>query len=332
MAHGAEPTAIPASDPLLAHQDLPFDRLFFPFGFPVRIQTNSEAVVAAAERNWAGLKLRFDEAEVLLRVIVSGQGGSTAPPPPTYRAQRRLLMLSAGAANFGCCDLAQGFGAAWITMAVASDIEYLRYCFLEGMATSMLEALHLVSVHAACVELQGRGVLLCGDSGAGKTSLAFACARRGWTYVTDDCASLVRGRPGRAVIGACHSIRFRDNAGKLFPEIAGRATTLHARHKPTIEIRTSDFSGLRTAPECEAHFIVFLDRHARYGKAAELAPKPSEEVRGRLYPGVWPAELDHTREQVQALDRLLEVPVFELRYRDLDPAVSRLEALVREGA
>ena len=43
-------------------------------------------------------------------------------------------------------------------------------------------------------------MLLCGESGAGKTSLAYACAKRDWCYVSDNESWLLRddGRAGRA--------------------------------------------------------------------------------------------------------------------------------------
>ena len=55
--------------------------------------------------------------------------------------------------------------------------------------------------------------------------LAYACARAGWTYVSDDGAFLVRGRDDRYAIGDPHSIRFRPDAPELFPELADRLAT-----------------------------------------------------------------------------------------------------------
>jgi hypothetical protein len=44
----------------------------------------------------------------------------------------------------------------------------------------------LFLMHAALVEKDGRGLLLPGRSGSGKTSLALSLSQAGWRYVTDD--------------------------------------------------------------------------------------------------------------------------------------------------
>lgn len=332
MDSGSELAAVASDiDPLLAAVEMPFWGVYYPFGFPARIETNSRSVLMAAEANWARGKLRFEEPPVLLRVVVSDGPARECPDKPVYRAQRNLLHLVADRENFGCCDLDRGFGAAWLNSTVAAETDYLRYCFLEGMAASMIESLYLVSLHAACVARDGSGVLLSGDSGAGKSSLAYACARRGWTYVSDDCSSMVRRMNTRSVIGAPDIVRFRENASTLFPEIGGRKPRIHANGDPSIEIRTSEFPGIETAFESAVDHIVFLNRGPQHGAGAQLVARPREEARRQLNPVVWPAELASSAEREAAVERMLSAGIYELRYRDLDPAVERLEELARRG-
>ena len=129
------------------------------------------------------------------------------------RAQSNLLAGVAGRENFQCCDLEKGFAFAWVTEAVVENTDFFRYHFLEAMTWCLLDTRHLVSIHAACVALNGRGMLLAGNSGVGKSSLAYACARRGWTYTSDDATSLVRRDRGRTALGNPRVFRFRGTAG-----------------------------------------------------------------------------------------------------------------------
>jgi len=69
--------------------------------------------------------------------------------------------------------------------------------------------------HGACVARNGRGVLLSGPSGAGKTSLAYFCARNGWTYISDNESWLVRSQPG-LLLGNPHRIRFGTARASCF--------------------------------------------------------------------------------------------------------------------
>lgn len=57
-----------------------------------------------------------------------------------------------------------------------------------GTATSVLRS--LLFIHAAAVEIQGRGYVLVGDPGAGKTSTAAALVRSGAGYLSDEVALL----------------------------------------------------------------------------------------------------------------------------------------------
>jgi serine kinase of HPr protein (carbohydrate metabolism regulator) len=69
------------------------------------------------------------------------------------------------------------------------------------------------TVHASCVAIDGRAVLISGPSGAGKSDLALRLLDRGFTLVSDD-QTIVRREGERLVASAPPSI-----AGKL--EIRG---------------------------------------------------------------------------------------------------------------
>ncbi len=317
-----------AADPLLAATPLPHHAVYHPHGFPARIETNHPAVLEAANTSFNGLPPRFDTPPVVLRIVVSPSQNETLPPAPTFRAQRHLFHLVAGAANYACCDLDSGFGAAWLAASTALAPEYLRYYFLEAMALTLVEARHLLSLHAACVARHGRGLLLCGDSGAGKSSLAFACALDGFTYIADDCASLVRAHPTRSVIGSPHLIRFRDTAAALFPELAAHTPCLRANGDLSIELHTADFPHLHTAHESPIDAIILLDRSPHHPSPAALHPISLDEARPHLCPIAWPPELSITREREQTFSRLRGAAVYRLLYRGLASAVSRLNQLV----
>jgi hypothetical protein len=318
----------PAADPLLAAIPLPHHAVFHPHGFPARIETNHPAVLDAAHTSWSGLPRRFSTPPVVLRVVVSPSSNHALPPAPAFRAQRHLFHLIADAANYACCDLDAGFGAAWLAEPAILDPEYLRYYFLEAMALTLVEARHLLSLHAACVARHGRGLLLCGGSGAGKSSLAFACALDGFTYIADDCASLVRAHSTRSVIGSPHFIRFRNSAAELFPELAAHTPRHRANGDLSIELPTADLPRLETAHESPIDFIVVLDRSPHHPAPAALVPIPLDEARPHLCPIPWPPELPITRERDQTFSRLRGAQVYRLLYRDLAPAVSRLNQLV----
>lgn len=316
-------------DPLLAHVPLPYHHVLYPLGFPLLIKSNDSAVIRAAEISWGAFAPRSHEMPIELRFIVSEIPSRRRPPIPTFRAQSNLLTLIADAHNYGCCDLTAGFGFACVTKATTTNRDYLRYHFLEAMANLLLDTQYIVAIHAACVGIHGRGVLLVGNSGAGKSSLAYASARRGWTYISDDSTSLVLHKSGRSVVGNPQSLRLRPSASALFPEIKGPGNLRNG--KPTIEIKTETRHNVKTAHECSVDYIVFLDRQESEPEPVSLKPLSRGEAQRGLSATRWPQELPINEDRFAAIERLLEAKAYQLTYKSFEPALDLLEATVRGG-
>ena len=224
-------------------------------------------------------------------------------------------------------DLHGGFSFGWVTKNTAARTEYLRQCFLDLMIYPILETQHMATVHAACVNLNGKGVLLAGDSGAGKSSLAYACARAGFTYVSDDASAFFRDAPRPLVIGHPQKFRFREPVSELFPEFRGLKATNRAYGKPTVEVRTHGLDGLRTADQSTIDYLVFLNRPGFDG-VPRLVPLSPEDAWKQLRKSLWEIQAPEFEERHDALRRLLAIPAWEMRYSELDGAIALLRQLV----
>lgn len=312
-------------DPLLFLAELDCAETVHPLGYPVRIETNSRGVLEAAWESWGVFPAARATPPVVLRVIVSGSGPAASWQPPVFRAQKHVLVIVDGPANFALCDFSTATAFCWVTAATVAARAGFRYHFLETMAYAILTDLYLAPVHASCVALHKCGLLLCGPSGAGKSTLALACARRGWTFVSDDACFLVRDSGDRTVLGRPHQMRFRPSAADLFPELAGRLAGTHPNGKLSVEISTGSVPGLETAFEARVDRIAFLEFHA--GARPELLAVPEAEVAARLAEGLAPFGRTYG-ERIACLRRLAEVPAYRFRYGDLDEAVACLEELL----
>src|SRR5580698_8287224 len=96
---------LPASLPPLL-----LEETFYPLGFPVRIATNSEAILECARREWSAWIPAFHEQAVNLRFEVTEARGAL-PPPAQFRGHRHLFALTADTSNFAICDTRAGLGA-----------------------------------------------------------------------------------------------------------------------------------------------------------------------------------------------------------------------------
>ena len=170
---------------------------------------------------------------------------------------------------------------------------------------------------------------LMGPNGSGKSTLSYACARAGWTYVSDDASLLVHADARkRRITGNCHQVRFRPSAAQLFPEIEGLEITPRANGKPSIELPTAGLANFSRAPHATANFLVFLNRRA--DGPPELRPYRTDVARQYMRQVLYGCP-ESLATQYEAIEHLLSAEICELRYSDLNWAVDRLRTLVEEG-
>jgi len=316
-------------DPLLRATKFPHAQVYFPYGVPLRVRSNSPAILDAAEQSFGRFQQILDLPPMEMHIGVAGDLEGSLPPPPVFRSRQHLLTLTGDAEHFGVCDFASSFAYCWLTPRMLNHPSVLRYFYLEAMAYSMVSEHHLTPVHGACVSWQGRGVLLCGPSCAGKSTLAYACARQGFTYTSDDGSFLLRALPGRTVTGNPYSIRFRPSATTLFPELDQSLAALRANGKITIDVATAILHLAATSPSANVESLVYLNRHP--SSPTRLEPFSKELARQSMEESIHYGRDSAMREQRESLERLLELPVFELTYSGLPSAVERLRILLETG-
>ncbi|HWB86669.1 MAG TPA: hypothetical protein VG675_21170 [Bryobacteraceae bacterium] len=312
------------SDPLQYQFALPVQAEFYPLGFPMRLRTNSREVCAAAEESFHSFRRLFRTPPLEIRVAVE-DGGRADVPDPAWRAQEHLVALVSDAHNFAICDHSRAFSFCRLSAASAGRRAWVRWHFLEAIAYQLLTQLYLTPVHAGCVARQGRGVLLCGGAGAGKSSLSYACARAGWTYVSDNDSYLVRRDSKPSVIGKPHVVRFRQSASELFPELTGRFAVLQPNGRYSILLPTASIPSLRTALRVDVGALVFLNRVAGEARLTLLDPA---EAHRRLCAEVPAGAGEVMAAQIRSLRRLSARGGFELRYGTVDSALSLLPAVL----
>ena len=304
-------------------------QMFYPMGFSTELRTNSPEIMKEAEEVWGAFEKQFETETIQVDIHVVESDSTECPPAPECRFLPPLMISIADVDNYQISDLSRNITHTTISRAALRHKLYLRYFFLEYAGACHVESRYMTPIHAACVALDGRGMLLCGDSGAGKSTLSYACARAGWTYVSDDASCLVNGNArDRVVIGNSHQIRFRPSAAELFSEIAGLDITPRATGKPSIELSTANMAHMTCAPQAKVDFIVFLNR--RTGVTPELRSYRSDVARYYMRQVLYGSQASLAR-QYEAIEHLLSADVFELRYSDLDWAVDRLRMLEREG-
>jgi hypothetical protein len=316
-------------DPVLSARPLPLRARFYPLGFPLDLETNSADVMQAATEGWGLFPQAYDERPMRLSLGVAPGEGREIPSKSTFFAREHLMSLTADAQNFVVMDFNRSYAFGWVTPAVAADHSVVRYRFLSPAMLTMVEQLALAPLHCALVARNGRGVALFGDSFAGKSTLAYACARVGWTFLSDDGTELLRNTSDRYAIGDPYAMRFREDAKLLFPELADRLVVTRPNGKNGMEVLTRELP-IETATGCSIEHIVFLNRNTTGPTQLRHHSKDDAMTWCEQYVAFGTA--DARAAQVRCYQRLLSAGIWELHYSDFDGAIARLEQLVDSGA
>lgn len=316
---------VETADEVFVHDvSLPKSATFFPIGFPVEIRTNSDAVLRAASESWSSFEQTYAEAPIVLSLAVTDVEQDRAPQRPQFRSHLHLMSIVSDAHNQVLCDLSRGCASGWITRRVAEDTAVTRLRFMESSVMMLLVQAHLAPMHSALIAKNGIGVALCGESFAGKSTLSYACARSGWTYITDDGAYLVRKDRNRYAAGNPHIVRFRADAKDLFPELERFRVARRVNGKQGIEVRTSEL-GISTAAGCAIDHLVFI-RRSRTGPPGINPSDPAKALHWLESAACYGSE-EVRAAQRQAYRRLVDAHVWELRYSDLSDAIQMLNGL-----
>jgi hypothetical protein len=329
MSAGAPATAVRAEtesgpyaifDPLGVCTPLEEALTLYPLGFPVEVRANRREVLEAAEQSWAAYPKLFDVPPYRVRVVVAGEAPATGPL--AYRQQGHLFTVACDASNFAVSDATQQFAVCWISHGTLRRAEWFRSCFLEAVVYAGLVQLHLTPLHAACVARNGRGVLLCGPAGAGKSTLAYACIRQGWTFLADESPLLVRNREDRLVLGKPGSLKLDPETARVFPELSDPALERDVNGERAIFVPTANFATAFTAP---VDFVVFLERGDATPHVSPVAPDAAlAQLLGEIpfFGGEVYVQQRHS------LERLVVPGAWRLRYRSPDEAIPLLHNLM----
>jgi hypothetical protein len=191
----------------------------------------------------------------------------------------------------------------------------------------------LRAIHASCVVRDGIRIILQARPGP-KSTLALACARRGWGLLAEDVV-FVRLAPGPGVDSALElwgmpwTQRLLPDATRFFPGLGSATARLQANGEHKLEIDLDEHAPGTATPQATAGPIVLLARDSGGPTRAEwLSPlaAPSEVE-------TWPWELGWTAAHEQTAARLLEHGVLRLHLNSTpDEAVTALEAALEPAA
>ena len=281
------------------------------------------AVRDAYGRFGEGDKLAIPQLRFEFHDFGSGDGLNRAPER-SCRFSSATAELQLGDDGVLSVDRNSGSARGRFSHRVIADRNSFRSHTLHFALSAALTSLGFLGIHASCIAIEGRSALLRGASGAGKTTLAYASALRGFQLVT---GSTVWVAPDEcAWWGIPWWIYLRPSAAALFPEICG-APSISAGCETKHEI---DLPGGSTVACTRPGVVIWVKRNE--GGDTALEPIESAEMLRWWPQGAAGNEAD-AEDYNARIRRLLQRPNYRLiAGNDIDHAVELIAAAARAGA
>jgi hypothetical protein len=318
--------ALPANS-LLEQLQPTMSRTFRLAGAALRFETDDQRVMNLAATMFERYGPPADDSgsPLVLRVMVHAPAAAATPfSTPVYRTHGHLLTIVLGPDDNGVADLLAGYAFAIVSPALV-DVAWRLQQVIGTLSLAMLgPAGGHIPMHCACVTRAGRSVLVRGHSGAGKSTFAYACLRRGYQVVSDDVVHIVRGVEPRAW-GIPWRFQLLPDVKRFFPELAGSEARLQPNGERKIDVDVAGQFPGRTVPSAPLGPMLVLSR--RPGPT-EIERLPDDEAVSEIEP-VWPWQVGWSAMHQALLEGVARYGVYRLATgAEPDAMVDALDAFL----
>ena len=153
--------------------------------------------------------------------------------------------------------------------------------FAVDLMAKLLSCRQFYSIHASCAQVNGRGVIITGPGGRGKSTSGYALARQGHPFLNDERVLLKRRETYRAC-SITDLFKLRQEAvDRFFPELAP-IKPFYLPNPDEFCYKTGIMPGLQMATECDADILLILKQADQPGSEARQI-NPARAV-GELFP------------------------------------------------
>lgn len=174
-------------------------KMFDLLGARFHFESDNRQLLRLVDHAYAGLpRHRFSamQRDFTVKLMVTpapprvrGRSGPAALEPPPFSMLHGAGFLGGATPASSFVMLSPKARSALVSVApeMLQFPYHTRYELIEfAVFTLASRAQNMVSLHAACIGLNGRGILLMGPSGSGKSTIALHCLLSGFEFLSED--------------------------------------------------------------------------------------------------------------------------------------------------
>lgn len=282
---------------------LPFDSKFHVAGSIWAVSTNSQDILAAIGQSFVAVDELTTQPDLSVRLSVEADIDAGRWRQPYFRALDHLFFARYGPRDTMVIDQLRKRVIGAVSSGTARDHGYWRRVLLPTLLGIVSVSVGVTPVHCACLARNELGLLICGPSGVGKSTLAVFLSMAGFSYVSDDCTYVSRSPSGLLAWGLPTAIKLLPDSRRYFHPLRDREPEMSLNGELALEADPETTFGVRRSSCCKPRWLIFLERNGH--KSASFHQVSSQDAALRLTSELemLPESIAHQRERQLATIR-----------------------------
>jgi len=285
--------------------ETPLSERYLAAGVPCDLSTNFEPILEAARESFPPAPDRQSLPVLHLRFWVDANAQTKPPwPKPFFRGLGHLIFGGFDSENSILIDRLRRQAIGCFSPAMGADRAYWKRVIFSNLLTALSGSIGVTELHCACVVRDGRGLLLSGRSGSGKSTMALALAQAGFAFLSDDRTWVSRHEGWLQAWGLPTLLKLHPEAVALFPDLRGLEPSVLPDGRTAFQLDVQSQLGIPRILHCEPRWLVFLERHE--SSTTTLTRMLAEEAAARLRQDLLSETPSAAKDQWETIRRLVE--------------------------
>jgi hypothetical protein len=225
------------------------------------ISSNSEEVLKAAQETLQPARDDARATDLWVSVYVDFEVPDRPRwSQPRFRALDHLYYAMYGPCDSMLVDQQRRRVVGLFSSGTARDVSYWKRVILPVLLGIASASIGVTPLHCACLVKNGHGLLIGGESEAGKSTLALSLSLNGFAYLSDDWTYFSQSGNQVCAWGLPTPVKLLPDAFKYFPRLAALEPAISQNGELAFEVDPVETFGVSRSLSCEPRWLVFVER------------------------------------------------------------------------